>query len=144
MRTPLRLPALVICVTLASGCVVVGHEDPRPSPVVARQPGPPPHAPAHGYRRKHPQDDVALAFDSGLGVYVVVDTPDCWWDDDAYYRWRDGVWSIGAHISGPWTVIKVDSVPPGLRAYKGKKSGKGNGKGRGWGNGGNPPASWNR
>ena len=136
----LRLVTLVSAVSVASaaaGCIVVNHESPAPPQVVARQPGPPPHAPAHGYRRKHPQDDVDLVFDSGLGVYVVVDTPDCWWSDGGYYRWRDGVWSTGVHISGPWAVIKVDAVPSGLRGYKGKKNGKGRGNG-------NAPASWKR
>jgi hypothetical protein len=123
--------ALVIGVT--SGCVKHVHEaPPAPPKVVAKQGGPPPHAPAHGYRRKHAQDGVDMVFDSGLGVYVVVGTPDCWWADSRYYRWHDGAWSIGARVSGPWTVVALDDVPSGLRGYKAKaKNGKGNGKAKG-------------
>ena len=126
MQTSLRLPTLGLLVALCFGCVSVDREAPRPAAVVAKSPGPPDHAPAHGYRRKHPQDDTALRFDSGLGVYVVVDTPDCWWLDGGYFRVRDGVWSTGARLSGPWTVVEVDAVPVGLRGYKAKMNGKGN------------------
>lgn len=139
MRNAPRLLLLGMVVTLAPACAVVHPDDRRPAPVVAKQPGPPPHASAHGYRRKHPQDDVALVFDSGLGVYVVVDTPDCWWIDTGFYRWREGVWYRGLHVSGPWTQIVLDSVPPGLRGYAGQSA---NGPGRGKGNG--PPASRQR
>jgi hypothetical protein len=120
--------ALVIGVT--SACVHV-HEEAAPPPVVVvNRPGPPPHAPAHGYRRKHAQDDVDLVFDSGLGVYVVVDTPDCWWSDSRFYRWREGTWAIGPHVSGPWTAVAVEQIPNGLRGYK-PKGKKGNGKAKG-------------
>ena len=33
--------------------------------------GPPPHAPAHGYRHKHP-DGVELVYKSNIGGYAVV------------------------------------------------------------------------
>ena len=122
----------VLVIGVTNGCAKVVHESPAPPPVVSKRTGPPDHAPAHGYRRKHAQDDVAMVFDSGLGVYVVVDTPDCWWADSRYYRWRDGGWTIGAHISGPWVAVALDDVPTGLRSYKSQgNNGKGKGKGKG-------------
>jgi hypothetical protein len=136
----MRRPILSIgAALLLAACVNVVHESPAPTKVVVKEPGPPPHAPAHGYRRKHQQDGVDMVFDSGLGLYVVVGTPDCWWNDGGYYRWRDGAWSIGAHLSGPWTSVSAEKVPAGLRAYKGKQQGKGRGNGKG-----GPPASRQR
>ena len=58
--------------------------------------GPPPHAPAHGYRRKqqqayhHQGGDAKLAFDSDLGVYVVLDLPHHYYFDGVYLRIEDG------------------------------------------------------
>lgn len=110
--------------------VVVGDDHP---PVVTsdRGHGPPPHAPAHGYRRKHPDahhGDVELVFDSGLGVYVVVGFPSHYWLDGTYYRERSGSFEISASIDGPWTASR--SVPPGLAGKaKGKPQAKGKGKG---------------
>ena len=126
MRT---LPLVAVAALLLSGCVVVHHEDKRPAPVVVQKPGPPPHAPAHGYRKKHKQDGVELVFDSRIGVYVVVGRDDCWWKDDSYYRWRDGVWFTAVHVSGPWRVIEVNVVPDPLRAHKLKAKGKGKAQG---------------
>jgi hypothetical protein len=137
MRSPILSIGAALLLGTGAACVNVVHESPRPTKVVVKEPGPPPHAPAHGYRRKHQQDGVDLVFDSGLGVYVVVGTPDCWWLDGGYYRWRDGVWSMGVHVSGPWTAVEVGKVPSGLRGYKGNKHGKGKGKG-------GPPASRQR
>ncbi len=111
-----------------AGCVVVEQPHRHPAPVVVHKPGPPPHAPAHGYRRKHQQDNVELVFDTGVGVYLVVGQSDCWWDDDHYYRWRDGAWFTSVHVSGPWTVVEVNVVPGGLRTHKAKTKGKGKSK----------------
>jgi hypothetical protein len=124
--------AIGVLAASTTGCLVVEHEHRRPVPVVVQKPGPPPHAPAHGYRRKHQQDGVELVFDSGLGVYVVVGQTDCWWDDDHYYRWRDGVWLTAVHVSGPWSTVEVNVVPGGLRTHKGKAAkGKGRSKAKG-------------
>jgi hypothetical protein len=133
MRTTLSILGAVVVIGVTSGCVQHVHEAPSgPPKVVVKQGGPPPHAPAHGYRRKHAQDGVDMVFDSDLGVYIVVDTPDCWWSDSRYYRWRDGGWTIGAHVSGPWTTVAIDAVPSGLRGYKAKgNNGKGKAKGKG-------------
>jgi len=82
--------------------------------------GPPPHAPAHGYR--HKQHGVELVYDSGRGVYVVVELPNHFYFKGRYYRHRETHWEIGVHVDGPWDVVYEESLPPGLR---GKKKGKG-------------------
>jgi hypothetical protein len=97
-----------------TGCVVVdGHGGPPPRRAAVRIPGPPPHAPAHGYRHKHHGRD--LVFDSAVGVYVVVGMPDLWWFDGHYVRWTGARWELGVEIDGPWRVAQVGAVPVKLR-----------------------------
>jgi len=91
----------------------------------AKPKGPPPHAPANGYRQKY--QDVDLVYDSGLGVYVVVDLADHYYFKEHYYRHREGRWEIGVHVKGPWKVVAEKSLPKGLRS---KEKGKGKGKGK--------------
>lgn len=80
--------------------------------------GPPPHAPAHGYRQKH--QGVELVYDSGRGVYVVVKLPNHFYFGGHYYRQRESQWEIGVHVNGPWEVVVEESLPKGLRGKKGK------------------------
>jgi len=80
--------------------------------------GPPPHAPAHGYR--HKQHGVELVYDSGRGVYVVVELPNHFYFKGHYYRQRETQWEIGVHVDGPWEVVVEESLPKGLRGKKGK------------------------
>ena len=75
--------------------------------------GPPPHAPDHGYRYKHPSN-VVLIYDAGLGVYVVEGRPGYYWDGINYYRVYNGVWQVGAVLDGPWHPSAGDRLPPGL------------------------------
>ncbi len=93
--------------------------------------GPPPHAPAHGYR--HKQQGVELVYDSGRGVYVVVDFPLHFYFKGNYYRLRETNWEVGVHMDGPWESVSEEALPRGLRA-KGKGKGKSKGRpGRGLG-----------
>lgn len=93
--------------------------------------GPPPHAPAHGYR--HKQQGVEIVYDSGRGVYVVVDFPLHFYFEGRYYRFHEPRWEVGVHIDGPWESVSEKAIPPGLRA-KGKGKGKSKGHpGRGLG-----------
>jgi len=102
----------------------------RRSSVHKRGHGPPPHAPAHGYRHKH--QGVELAYDSGLGVYVAVELPNHFYFKGHYYRQRETQWEIGVHVDGPWEVVVEESLPKGLRGKKGKGKPKEHpGKGRG-------------
>ncbi|MBW2180068.1 MAG: hypothetical protein JRG81_06835 [Deltaproteobacteria bacterium] len=93
--------------------------------------GPPPHAPAHGYRHKH-QQGVELSYDTGLGVYVVIEIPGMYFNDGLYIRWSNaGYWEVGYHFEGPWRIAVGNEVPDELDQKKGKsKQGKGKGKGR--------------
>jgi hypothetical protein len=106
--------ALGAAVLIGSGCVVVdGHGGHPPRRAAVRAPGPPPHAPAHGYRHKHRGHD--LRFDSALGVYVVVGLPDLWWFDGHYIRWSGVRWEMGVELDGPWRVAHAGAVPAKLR-----------------------------
>ena len=82
---------------------------------------PPPHAPAHGYR--HKQHGVELVYDSGRGVYVVVDFPLHFYFKGNYYRYHEPHWEVGVHVDGPWESVSEEALPRGLRA-KGKGKGK--------------------
>jgi hypothetical protein len=138
--------AIVTGLTFALGCthasVGVGDGHDHGHVTTAKGHGPPPHAPAHGYRRKHHDahhhGELELVFDSGLGVYVVVGFPLHYWLDGTYYRERSGSFEIAASIDGPWRTSA--SVPPGLagkakgKSSNGKGNAKANGKGHGRGN----------
>ncbi len=76
--------------------------------------GPPPHAPAHGYRHKHSQGPE-IVFDSGLGVYVVVDLQDYYYHEKRYYRFRGDRWETSVHIRGPWELVVEAALPTGLQ-----------------------------
>jgi hypothetical protein len=92
--------------------------------------GPPPHAPAHGYRARHRKS--RLVFDSRLGVYIVTDYPDYYYADGVYYRLRGGYWQIGGDLDGPWRDADRRQLPPGLRkrADDGRPRRRGRGRGR--------------
>lgn len=92
--------------------------------------GPPPHAPAHGYRYKHHGHE--LVFDSGLGVYVVVGLPGVYFHDGAYYRFDHDHWYYSRELKDDWREYKDDrGLPPGLMKKHGKeKKGKDKGKGK--------------
>lgn len=83
--------------------------------------GPPPRAPAHGYRQKY--QGVELVYDSGRGVYVVVEFPLHFYHKESFYRFHESQWEISTDIKGPWNVIAEEEVPAGLRA-KEKEKGK--------------------
>lgn len=75
--------------------------------------GPPPHAPAHGYRHKH-SDGVELKFNANRGIYAVIDYDDYYFHGDNFFRIIDGAWKKSKHISGPWLPTPSDIIPPGL------------------------------
>lgn len=83
--------------------------------------GPPPHAPAHGYRHKYQGVDVI--YDSGRGVYIVVGLPSHYYYEGHFYRFGSVQWEVSAQIGGPWRPVSRESLPPGLRA-KEKAKGK--------------------
>lgn len=89
--------------------------------------GPPPHAPAHGYRHKH--HGVELAYDSGRGLYVVVGFPNHFYYGGHFYRYQSTRWEVSTHIAGSWKPVSGQFVPPGLRAKKKAKEHPGRGRG---------------
>ncbi len=111
---------LMVSLSAASGCVHHHHHPVVTSPAHARGHGPPPHAPAHGYRHKHYRDGVNLVFNAGLGVYVVADRPDYYWHVDRYLRWAAGEWRVSSRIDGTWVVVSNDRVPAKLVAKHAK------------------------
>jgi hypothetical protein len=135
MTRPLRL-ALLAALALAASLFLPAchaHVGPQSDPEIAGGyggGGPPPHAPAHGYRRKHRYDghrDAELVFDSGLGVYVVVGFPGVYFHLDHYFRYFGASWQVSIRPDAGWRVAPQDDVPPGLRK---QKHGKANSHGR--------------
>jgi hypothetical protein len=82
-----------------------------------KQNGPPPHAPAHGYRHKH-HDGEELVYKSDIGVYVVVGYPEYFFHKDKYYRVKDGSWEISFNMNEKWTPVSEKKLPSGLRNKK--------------------------
>jgi hypothetical protein len=113
--------ALLILGSCGRSNLRVSHQ-PAPSEVVVVKQGPPPHAPAHGYRHKHGQTE--LAYDSGLQVYVVVGHKDCYFQDRTYFRLVSGSWETSLSFGGPWTPAPAKSLPPGLAKKYGHAPGK--------------------
>ncbi len=100
-------------------------------PTVIKGSGPPAHAPAHGYRRKHVHG-MELVYDSGRGVYVVVGLSDHYYHDGYFYRLRGSLWEMSLKPNGNWKVVSGKSLPMGLQV-KVKVNGNGNGNGKGKG-----------
>ena len=128
MRTRTAFPLiLILASSLAMGCVHRRYDgDDGPG----RGYGPPPHAPAHGYRHKYQDHD--LEFDSHLGLYVVLGFPNLFWGDGWYHRRSGDRWQRSERWDGPWYDSRWDDIPPRLRGGDGKGGkDKGPGKGKG-------------
>lgn len=115
MRVLLLLTAALLTVTV-SGCATrasVGYGDHDRH----YHGGPPPHAPAHGYRAKHHHHD--MVYDSRLGAYVVLGYDDYYYNDGWYFRYHDGFWQINADLRDrDWRDADHYRVPEGLRHSK--------------------------
>jgi hypothetical protein len=120
--------ALVLLVFVAGiglSCTKVYHKPP-PTTKKQKRHGPPPHAPAHGYRAKT-GEGLAIVYDSKLRVYVVVDVLNHYYHNGFYYRFNGGRWEVSAKFHGSWQVAAEYKVPTGLRSgtkNKGKKKKK--------------------
>jgi hypothetical protein len=99
--------ALFVTAITSAGCVV------GTNPALHRGYGPPPHAPAHGYR--HHYQGADLAFDRELGVYVVLGHPGIYYANGRFLRFRTHVWQSATRLDGTWVVYPTTSIPPGLR-----------------------------
>ena len=77
---------------------------------------PPPHAPAHGHRRKC-SDGVEIIYNSDYGVYVVVGFTDHYFFNGHYYRFYNNYWQVSLSINNAkWKPAKHEIIPPGLKA----------------------------
>ena len=126
-----RMIVAVIAVAagMSAACTrAVVYKESSPRPVVVHDhDGPPPHAPAHGYRHKHGDDNVVLVYDSKLDVYVVSGHRDCYYTAGQYFRFVDGSWEWSVNINSGWKLVaNYSDVPSSLCAKHGK--GKSHGK----------------
>ncbi len=111
---------------LSVGCMELGASVHIPSGAGVKtkhhKHGPPLHAPAYGYRHKH-KHGVVLEYDTGLGVYVVVELPGTYYHDGLYIRLSSNrKWEVAAHFNGPWRIAVKGEVPPKLKESKGNPS----------------------
>ena len=110
---------VVACAPLSS--VTIGRGD-RPSfhSDTNRHHGPPPHAPAHGYRHKHQHQgqDLEFVFDSDLGVYIVVGVPDRYYWNGYYLRIDGDQWYASLNLNSEWKPRSDDSLPTGMKKQK--------------------------
>lgn len=104
-----------------------------------RHGGPPPHAPAHGYRHKHSHGgrNLELVFDSDLGIYVVVGVPDRYYWDGYYLRFDGDQWYGSVDLDHGWEPRSSDSLPSDT-----KKKRKRNAKAKGRKNPGPAHGRW--
>ena len=126
IRHTLAVPIAAIMLAVSGGFVVV-------------ESGPPPYAPANGYRYRHPTDHIVLVYNADMSVYAVSGHRDCYYSGGRYYRVDGGVWFRTVSISKPtWTVVSYSVIPSGLhkkykasdadekeKEHKKKKSGNG-------------------
>ncbi len=125
----------ILCLGIFTGCktieeVGVNIKFPHiEGAKVKHKKGPPPHAPAHGYRHKN-QQGVELQFDSGLGVYIVAEMPGIYFHNGLYMQMSDGQWRTSLNINGPWQPEVNGRVPSKLKKIKGKGKSKGKGHGK--------------
>lgn len=116
----LFITLIVICfVTSLSGCNVIkvkaydaGHHG-----------GPPPHAPAHGYRQKHHGHE--LEYDSDLGVYIVIGLASLYFIDGVYYKISNDNWFSSDRPDGGWHAYNNNVLPGKLYNKHGNKKARG-------------------
>lgn len=106
---------------VVSGCSSVGVHATAPphqhKPEKYKKGGPPPHAPAHGYRHKHKGHD--MDYDMKIGAYIVVRVPDTYFYDNLFIRlFSDGRWMVSAHLNSGWRLADANEVPPRLKHHK--------------------------
>jgi hypothetical protein len=124
MKSYLIIALLVSAGLAISGChTMIRCNRTANPPVSEKHVGPPPHAPAHGYRHKN-SDGVHLVYDSSIGVYVVVGHTDHYFCKEIYYRWHGASWQASSKIGKGWSPVSEKTIPPGLRKTHVCKKGK--------------------
>ena len=76
--------------------------------------GPPPHAPAHGYRYKYHDHD--LVYDANLGVYLLVGLTGYYFLNEIFYHHRHDGWYYSRKFDRDWRHYddRDHKLPPGL------------------------------
>ncbi|MBW2448650.1 MAG: hypothetical protein JRG83_22420 [Deltaproteobacteria bacterium] len=119
MHRSFRIACALGALALLSGCFHAhvphrGRARGGHAPVVVHALGPPPHAPAHGYRHKQAHHGVELVFDSAVGVYAVAGWDDHFFYDGHYYRQLATGWQMSVRIDGGWVVAAHTRLPKRL------------------------------
>lgn len=111
-----------------SGCTTIGIGTQGPGRTHYHKSGPPPHAPAHGYRHKN-HDGHQLEYNSKLGVYVVADLPEIYFGNNLYIRMSsDGRWQVSSTLDRGWRPANQREVPYQLRLHHEKNKHQAPGK----------------
>jgi hypothetical protein len=129
-RIPLFRMACASAIFVLASCDSVGvYRMPKPpwGPKIGH--GPPAHAKAHGYRRKH-IGGHELVYDSSHGVYVVVGLANCYYHEGYFYRLRGDLWEVSLRADSGWGPTAHHTLPPGLQ-IKGRAKGHGKGRAKG-------------
>ena len=114
-RQLLTAAGLLLIFLSVAGCTSTHvHRDTHPGPAVIATHGPPPHAPAHGYRTRA-MDGSIIVFDVSVGCYEVVGWTGIYYHGGHYYRVRDGRWERSMRLDRGWGPPGRAPVPPGLR-----------------------------
>ncbi len=81
--------------------------------------GPPPYAPAHGYRHHYHNHD--MIYDSGIRAYIIVGLADYYYDNGYYFRYSNQRWQSSGRLDGGWNVTDEHRVPQRLWNTRAKK-----------------------
>jgi hypothetical protein len=113
---------LSVCVAFSACRSRVRYSQTGNPQINKKHTGPPPHAPAHGYRHRH-SNGVELVYESNIGAYVVVGYTDHYFYRDKYYRFGGASWEVSLNIKKGWEPVSAKKLPPGLRKkHAGKKN----------------------
>lgn len=115
---------IAVSLLLMTGCTVTQagvHVSSEPSGTYTTQKGgPPPHAPAHGYRAKHHGHN--MRYDSGTGVYAVISYADTYFFNNLYFKMdSSGRWMVSSALDRGWTYGRDYQVPKKLKDKYKKK-----------------------
>jgi len=109
---------ILLCSNLLVGCSKTVKYLP-PGKVKYIKQGPPPHAPAHGYRYKH-EHGVVLEYDNKLGVYIVLEKPALYFYNGLYIKFSGGHWMVASHFKEPWRKAIKGEIPDKFKKAKSK------------------------
>ena len=113
----IKIAILALPIALLVGCVgsTAVRYDSNPhyrySDVYYRS-GPPPYAPAHGYRHHYHNHD--MIYDSGIRAYILVGLPGYYYDDGFYFRYSNIGWQFSVRLNDGWRATDERRVPKTL------------------------------